>query len=57
MGKVYIVLDDSEQVELERICLDKEPGDALRFVLKTIVPKLRKQVPCLSGEYMRSERF
>lgn len=47
MGKVFVVLDEKEQLEVERICLDKKPEDALRFVLKSVAPKIHKRVPCM----------
>ena len=57
MGKVFVTLDDRDQVILQSICLDKDPREALQFVLKNIAPKLRKQVPCIARELMRSERL
>ncbi len=57
MGKVFVALDDRDQVILQSICLDKDPQEALQFVLKNIAPKLHKQVPCIAREMMRSERM
>lgn len=57
MSKVFVTLDDQDQVALQSICLDKDPEEALQFVLKRIVPKLHKQVPCIARELMRSERL
>lgn len=56
MGKVFVVLDEEDQVRLQSVCLDKDPEEALQFVLKRVVPKVRKQVPCLAGQLMRGER-
>ncbi len=52
--KVFITLDDEDQVMLQSICLDKDKDEALYFVLKRIAPKLRKQVPCIAREIMQS---
>lgn len=56
MANVFIVLDEKEQLALERICLDKDPREALEFVLRSIAPKVKKAVPCLAGELMRPQR-
>ncbi|MDP2873372.1 MAG: hypothetical protein Q8P31_12660 [Bacillota bacterium] len=47
MGKVLIVFDELEQVAIQRICLDKDPNEALQFVLQVIEPKLHRRVPCM----------
>ncbi len=52
--KVFITLDDKDQVILQSICLDKDPQEALYFVLKRIAPKLKKQVPCIAREIMKT---
>ena len=52
--KVFVTLDDEDQVMLQSICLDKDPEEALYFVLKRIAPKLHKQVPCIAREVMKS---
>lgn len=52
--KVFVTLDDQDQVMLQSICLDKDPEEALFFVLKRIAPKLRKQVPCIARELMKT---
>lgn len=52
--KVFVTLDDEDQVMLQSICLDKDPDEALFFVLKKIAPKLHKQVPCIAREVMKS---
>ncbi len=57
MSKVFVTLDDRDQVALQSICLDKDAEEALQFVLKIIVPKLHKQVPCIAREFMKSERL
>lgn len=56
MGKVFIVLDEEEQIRLERICLDKDREEAFQFILKHVAPKLKKPMPCLAGQLMRPER-
>jgi hypothetical protein len=56
MGKVLIVLDEEEQLMLQRICLDKDAGEALEFVLQIIAPKIPKKIPCLAGMLMQPER-
>lgn len=55
MSKAFLVLDDEEQLILERICADRDEDEALAFIIKNVVPKLRKKVPCLAGELMRHE--
>ncbi len=57
MSKVFVTLDDQDQVALQSICLDKDAEEALQFILKRVVPKLNKQVSCLGRELMRSERL
>ncbi|MDW7739940.1 MAG: hypothetical protein SCJ97_07795 [Bacillota bacterium] len=52
--KVFVVLDDQDQVMLQSICMDKDPEEALYFVLKRIAPKLHKQVPCIAREIMKT---
>lgn len=52
--KVFVTLDDEDQVILQSICLDKDPEEALFFVLKRIAPKLHKQVPCIARELMKT---
>lgn len=56
MAKAFIVLDDEEQVLLERICVDREEDEALRFLKEHIAPKVRKDMPCLAQELMESQR-
>ncbi|SDC00421.1 MULTISPECIES: hypothetical protein [unclassified Candidatus Frackibacter] len=43
MGKVFIGLDEDDQLQLERICLDKDPQEALEFILEKVAPKVEKQ--------------
>lgn len=50
-----MALDIQEQLMLERICVDKDPEEALEFVLEHIAPKIKKELPCLSRELMRHE--
>ncbi len=52
--KVFVTLDDEDQVMLQSICLDKDPEEALHFVLKRIAPKVKKQVPCIAREVMKT---
>ncbi len=58
MSKVFIVLDEREQQELERLELDRDPQEALEFVLKRIVPKAHKAASCsdMGIELHRTER-
>ncbi|GAF25454.1 hypothetical protein MTY_0787 [Moorella thermoacetica Y72] len=56
MGKVLIALNEEEQLMLQRICLDKDAGEALEFVLQKIAPKIPKKIPCLAGVLMQPER-
>ncbi len=53
--KVFIVLDEEDQKLLNSVYVDKDPEEALHFVLKHIVPKAKKKMPCLAGELMRSK--
>ncbi|SJZ89851.1 hypothetical protein [Selenihalanaerobacter shriftii] len=43
MSKVFISLDQNELVQLKSIALDKDPEEALEFVLKHIISKVEKQ--------------
>lgn len=52
--KVFVTLDDNDLVALQSICLDKDPEEALYFVLKKIAPKVHKYVPCIAREIMKS---
>lgn len=54
-NKVFIVLDEDDQALLKSVYVDKDPDEALHFVLKHIVPKAKKKMPCLAGELMRSK--
>ncbi|MGQ9632325.1 MAG: hypothetical protein ACUVXI_18730 [bacterium] len=56
MRKVFIVLDERELLELEAILVDGDRGGALRFLKERVVPKIRKEVRCLSGELSRAQR-
>lgn len=47
MGKVFVVLDEEADLKAQRICIDKDPEEALEFVLRYIVPQLRKRAPCM----------
>lgn len=49
MGKVIVVFDESEQLILKSIYYDEDPEEALNFVLKCIIPKVKKELSCLSG--------
>ncbi|ADL13519.1 hypothetical protein [Acetohalobium arabaticum] len=43
MSKLFISLDQKEQTMLERICLDKDPQEALEFIVEYIIPKVDKK--------------
>jgi len=47
VGKVFVALDEMEQLTVERICLDRDPDDALEFLAKCILPRLHKANPCV----------
>ena len=49
MTKVFVVLDEEEQLLLENISMDEDSEEALKFVLEHIIPKVKKQASCLSG--------
>lgn len=49
MGKVFVTFDESEQMILKSIYYDQDPDEALSFVLKHIIPKVKKEISCLSG--------
>lgn len=49
MPKVFVALDESEQLMLKSIYYDEDPEEALKFVLEHIIPKVKKEVSCLSG--------
>lgn len=49
MGKVFVAFDESEQLILKSIYYDEDPEEALSFVLKHIIPKVKKELSCLSG--------
>lgn len=55
MSKAFVALNEEDQLKLESICTDKDPKEALEFVLKIIVPRLKKTVPCMAGELVRYE--
>lgn len=57
LSKVFVTLDDQDQVMLQSICLDKDSEEALYFVLKRIAPKLHKQVNCIAKDLMKAERL
>ncbi len=52
--KVFVALGEEDMVMLQSICLDKDPQEALYFVLKRIAPKLKKQLPCIAREIMKT---
>lgn len=41
------MLDETEQLTVERICLDREPEEALVFVQASVAPQLKKRIPCV----------
>ncbi len=47
--KIFIVLNREDQEALWNVCVDKDPQEALDFVLKKIEPQARKHMPCLEG--------
>jgi len=47
---VFIVLDEHELMNLEIILTDRDKDGALKFLKKSIVPKIKKKVPCKSLE-------
>ncbi|HML32017.1 hypothetical protein [Sporomusa sphaeroides] len=49
MGKVLVAFDESEQLILKSIYYDEDPEEALSFVLNHIIPKVKKDLSCLSG--------
>ncbi|WP_425059360.1 hypothetical protein SCACP_40500 [Sporomusa carbonis] len=49
MPKVFVVFDESEQLLLKSIYYDEDPEEALKFVLEHIIPKVKKDLSCLSG--------
>ncbi len=47
MGKVFIVLDEQEQLTLEMILVDRDEKEALKFLKNHIASKLKKKKkPC-----------
>lgn len=48
--KIFVVISKDDEGVLESICLDKDPQEALRFVLERIVPQVKKHRPCLEGK-------
>lgn len=56
MSKIFFVLSEEDLVKLESICIDKDPDEALHFVLKKVAPQVKKPLPCLAGQLMRADR-
>lgn len=57
MPKVFVVLDDREQMTVKKIWMDKDPEEALDFVVKVLAPKVRAKAPCFSaGGKLRLEK-
>jgi len=50
--KVFIAFDQEDMVTLESIKLDKDPKEALEFVLKNVYPRVEKKAPCLGQQGM-----
>jgi len=46
MGKVFVVLDEQEQLSLEMILVDRDEKEALKFLKNHIAPKVKKKRPC-----------
>ena len=44
----FIVITDEEKLTLLRIEIDEDPEEALDFVLRVILPKVRQTSKCLS---------
>ena len=44
----FIVITDAEKLTLQRIEIDEDPEEALEFVLRVILPKVRQTSKCLS---------
>lgn len=55
--KVLLALNEEEQIMVKSICMDKDPQEAIYFVTKILAPKIKKKVPCLAAEPMRSKRL
>ena len=53
---MFIALDQEDMITLESIRLDKDPEEALEFVLKTIYPRVEKKAPCLGQQGMGIRR-
>jgi len=51
--KVLVVLDRDALILLERILVDRDPAEALDFVLRQVAPQVQKRVPCLALELTR----
>lgn len=49
IGKVFVSFDESEQLLLKSIYYDEDPDEALDFVLKHIIPKVKKDMSCLAN--------
>lgn len=49
MSKVFVAFDESEQLILKSIYYDEDPEEALEFVLKHIIPKVKKEMSCLAN--------
>ncbi len=44
--KTLLVLNDKELMEIERIKIDRDPEEALEFVLKSLIPKIKEKKSC-----------
>ena len=53
MRKVFIVLDEFELMNLVIILTDRDKDGALKFLKKSIAPKIKKEAPCKSLELTR----
>jgi len=47
LEKLLIVLAPSEVLRLQGVIMDRDPQEALSFVLEVISPKVHERVPCL----------
>ncbi|WP_089758229.1 hypothetical protein [Halarsenatibacter silvermanii] len=49
-NKVFVVLDEEQQMLLERINVDRDPEEALEFIEEVILPQVKdKGQPCFEG--------
>ena len=56
MPKVFVVFDEAEQLLLKRTYYDEDPEEALQIVHEHIIPKVKKDISCLSGKMSGQKR-